>query len=149
VEIHGELELGALTSSLEHTGGALGELKHARRRQQIAGTAFHGEQIGRGMAATTFHGEQSVGWRGCAGVCGGFGVPQDFQDSAAAWVCAEVLERRRPSMERIAQGRRDCAGVRGSFGSWRRRTAVDCIAGTARVCAEVSDHGAGGRLWTA
>ncbi|PWZ28020.1 Pre-mRNA-processing-splicing factor 8A [Zea mays] len=32
VEIHGELELGALTSSLEHPGGALGELKHARRR---------------------------------------------------------------------------------------------------------------------
>jgi hypothetical protein len=32
VEIHGELELGALTSSLEHPSGALGELKHARWR---------------------------------------------------------------------------------------------------------------------
>jgi hypothetical protein len=30
VETHGELELGALTASLEHPSGALGELKHAR-----------------------------------------------------------------------------------------------------------------------
>jgi hypothetical protein len=31
VETHGELELGAPTSSLEHPGSALGELKCARR----------------------------------------------------------------------------------------------------------------------
>jgi hypothetical protein len=31
VETHGELELGALTSSLEHPGGALGKLKRAWR----------------------------------------------------------------------------------------------------------------------
>jgi hypothetical protein len=31
VETHGELELDALTSSLEHPGGALGKLKRARR----------------------------------------------------------------------------------------------------------------------
>jgi hypothetical protein len=33
VETHGELELGALTALLEHPGGALGELKHARCRR--------------------------------------------------------------------------------------------------------------------
>jgi hypothetical protein len=33
VETHGELELGALTASLEHPRGALDELKHTRRRR--------------------------------------------------------------------------------------------------------------------
>jgi hypothetical protein len=40
--------------------GVGAEISEGRRRalhgQQIVGTAFHGEQIGRGMAAPAFHG---------------------------------------------------------------------------------------------